>query len=256
MSTVLRSSAALLSLVLAAPLLAPLRPASAQERVVAAGVLSSTPPAAVALPIAPPAPIAPAVAAPPRPVPAKGARARPEGQPEILLTFDDGPRPELTSQVLEMLEARGLKAVFFVMGQRFQGKGRDAERGRELMREMVRRGHLVGNHTVHHFFLCGKRGPKIAAQEIEQNAEMIEQVIGMRPLLYRTPYGAHCKTLSATLQQLGVKHIGWDIDPQDWKLRDTPKILAFMQGSLKRLKGRAIVLFHDVQPATVTLPRV
>lgn len=205
------------------------------------------------------APVRPAPPAPENPsaraitgMRAPGKKA-PPGAREILLTFDDGPRPDLTIQVLDLLDARGIKAIFFVNGVRFMGKGRDAERARELMREMVRRGHLVGNHTVHHYFLCGKRGPTIAAQEIEDNAAAIEQVIGMRPLLFRTPYGAHCKTLSDTLVQLGIQPIGWDVDPQDWRLRDSARILAFMQANLKRVQGRSIVLFHDVQPATVAM---
>lgn len=184
-------------------------------------------------------------------------RPAPPAVREILLTFDDGPRLDLTPKVLDMLDQRGIKAVFFVNGWRFQGKGPDREQARAMLRDIMRRGHLVGNHTVHHYFLCGKKGPTIAAKEIEENAVLIEEAIGMRPLLFRTPYGAHCPTLSETLKSLGIRPIGWDIDPQDWRLRDPDKVFTYMQASLKRLRGRAIVLFHDVQPATVAaLPRL
>lgn len=185
-------------------------------------------------------------------------KAAPSGERrEILLTFDDGPRADLTPQVLDILEARGIKSVFFVNGWRFTGKSAGAERAREILRDMVRRGHLVGNHTIHHYFLCGKRGPRVAVQEIEGNAQLIEQAIGMRPQLFRTPFGSHCKALAQTLAGLGIKPIGWDIDPQDWRLQDTEKELAYLEQALRRLRGRAIVLFHDVQPATVAaLPRL
>ncbi len=207
--------------------------------------------------VAPSHPVAAAVEAAPEPSPKGHTRAPVARSREILLTFDDGPRLDTTPQVLDLLDAHGLKAVFFVNGWRFQGKSEGANKARALLREMLRRGHVVGNHTVHHFFLCGKKGPKIAAQEIEENATLIEEAIGMRPPLFRTPYGAHCKTLTATLEGLGIKPIGWDIDPQDWRLRDTEKVLAYMQQALSRHKGRAIVLFHDVQPATVAaLPRL
>ncbi|HZS35598.1 MAG TPA: polysaccharide deacetylase family protein [Polyangia bacterium] len=177
--------------------------------------------------------------------------------PEILLTFDDGPAFEKTEKVLDTLDAHGIKAVFFVNGWHFQGHKPTDERERELLREELRRGHAVGNHTVHHYFLCGKVYVLRAAQEIEENADLIEQATGIRPDLYRTPYGAHCKQLDATLASLGVKHTGWDIDPQDWKVRNAAKIEAYVERQLTLLHGRAIILFHDVQGETVkALPHI
>jgi peptidoglycan/xylan/chitin deacetylase (PgdA/CDA1 family) len=180
-----------------------------------------------------------------------------DGPPEILLTFDDGPAIDKTPKVLDTLDAHHIKAVFFVNGWHFQGDKPSAERERELLREELKRGHAVGNHTVHHYFLCGRVYSKRAAAEIEENAALIEQAIGIRPDLYRTPYGAHCKALDATLASLGVKHTGWDIDPQDWRTRNAVKIEAYVESHLKTLHGRAIVLFHDVQGETVkALPRI
>jgi peptidoglycan/xylan/chitin deacetylase (PgdA/CDA1 family) len=177
--------------------------------------------------------------------------------PEILLTFDDGPAFDKTEKVLETLDAHGIKAVFFVNGWHFQGHKPNDERERELLREELKRGHAVGNHTVHHYFLCGKVYSKRAAEEIEQNAALIEEATGLRPELYRTPYGAHCKQLDQTLAGLGIKHTGWDIDPQDWKVRNAAKIEAYVEHQLTLLHGRAIVLFHDVQGETVkALPRI
>ena len=181
----------------------------------------------------------------------------PVGPPEVLFTFDDGPNLERTPRVLDILDQHHIKAVFFVNGWHFQGDRPAAEKSRALLREIVRRGHAVGNHTVHHYFLCGKRGLKVAADEIEQNAELIEQAIGMRPELFRTPYGSHCKQLAATLAQLGVTHTGWDIDPQDWKVKNAKLVRDYVIKSLKKLRGRAIVLFHDVHEDTVrALPEV
>ena len=185
------------------------------------------------------------------------ARPAPSGPPEVLFTFDDGPNLERTPKVLDTLDAHGIKAVFFVNGWHFQGNTPEAEKARALLREIVRRGHAVGNHTVHHYFLCGARGRKIAADEIEKNAQLIEQAIGMRPDLYRTPYGSHCKDLSATLAKLGVTHTGWDIDPQDWRVKNTNLVRDYVIRALGRLHGRAIVLFHDVHEDTVrALPQV
>jgi peptidoglycan/xylan/chitin deacetylase (PgdA/CDA1 family) len=180
-----------------------------------------------------------------------------EASPEILLTFDDGPAIDKTPKVLDILDQHGIKAVFFVNGWHFQGNSAVAEKSRDLLREELRRGHIVGNHTIHHYFLCGHYYIKQAANEIEGNAALIEQATGIRPELFRTPYGAHCKQLNQLLAGLGIKHIGWDIDPQDWKLKNAPKIEAYVIKHLQTLRGRAIVLFHDVQAATVVaLPHI
>jgi peptidoglycan/xylan/chitin deacetylase (PgdA/CDA1 family) len=177
--------------------------------------------------------------------------------PEILLTFDDGPALDKTPKVLDTLDAHRIKAVFFVNGWHFQGHRPNDERARALLREEIKRGHAVGNHTIHHYFLCGKVYSKRAVEEIEGNAALIQDAIGMRPDLFRTPYGAHCKPLDALLASLGIKPIGWDIDPQDWKIRDAAKIEAYVEHQLAHLHGRAIVLFHDIQGETVkALPNI
>ncbi len=177
---------------------------------------------------------------------------------EVLFTFDDGPRYETTPKVLDTLDQYGIKSVFFVNGIRFMGKGKGPDRARELLRETVRRGHIIGNHTVHHFFLCGKRGPTIAEREITENASLIQEAIGKPPELFRTPFGSRCASLSATLKHLNIHPIGWDVDPQDWKLQDADRIYEFMTNTLRNLRRpRSILLFHDIHQATVDmLPRL
>jgi peptidoglycan/xylan/chitin deacetylase (PgdA/CDA1 family) len=177
---------------------------------------------------------------------------------EVLFTFDDGPRYETTPKVLDTLDQYGVKSVFFVNGVRFMGKGKGPERARELLRETVRRGHLIGNHTVHHFFLCGKRGPTIAEREITENASLIQEAIGKPPDLFRTPFGSRCASLSETLKRLNIHPIGWDVDPQDWKLQDADRIYEFMTNALRNLRRpRSILLFHDIHQSTVDmLPRL
>jgi peptidoglycan/xylan/chitin deacetylase (PgdA/CDA1 family) len=197
-----------------------------------------------------------------RSIPLQRPAAKPaiesDAPPEILLTFDDGPAVDKTPKVLDVLDQHGYKAIFFVNGWHFMGTSATAMKERDLLREEQKRGHAVGNHTVHHYFLCGHYYIKQAPQEIEQNADLIQKEIGQRPELFRTPYGAHCKPLNDILASLGIKPIGWDIDPQDWKLRNAPKIEAYIENQLKRLQhGRQIVLFHDVQAATiVALPHI
>lgn len=177
--------------------------------------------------------------------------------PEVLFTFDDGPAVDKTPKILDILDRYGIKAVFFINGWHLTGKGIRAEEAKAVLREAQRRGHAIGNHTIHHRFLCGRYDTKQATAEIEGNADLIQEATGVRPELFRTPYGAHCKELKALLAGLGIKAIGWNIDPQDWRVRSAPKIEAYVQQELRRLRGRAILLLHDVQPATVVaLPRI
>ena len=180
------------------------------------------------------------------------------GPPELLFTFDDGPAGAQTLKVLDLLDQYHIKAVFFVNGVHFLGKHASDERERAILREELKRGHAVGNHTIHHYFLCGKVYVKRANEEIEGNAALIEEATGIRPDLFRTPFGAHCPQLSTVLSGLGIRPIGWDIDPQDWKLKDAGKIQAFMETELRNFKqGRRILLMHDIQPATVqALPKI
>lgn len=194
-------------------------------------------------------------APPPKPV-KRAAAPRPAAY-ELLLTFDDGPRLDTTPKVLEALDQYGIKSVFFVNGVRFMGKGPQHDKLTALMRDTLKRGHLIGNHTIHHLFLCGTRGPIVAEKEILDNAQLIRDAVGVPPALFRTPFGSHCPSLSATLRRLSITPIGWDIDPQDWKLQNADAIFEVMKKELTNLRrARSIILFHDVQPATIEmLPR-
>ena len=215
---------------------------------------AKTPPPAASTRPSPGASTRPAPAPSTRPA---SASAEHRASPELLFTFDDGPHLERTPKVLAALEKHHIHAVFFVNGVHFQGDSPNAEKSRALLREMVSRGHAVGNHTIHHFFLCGSRGPKVGSDEIEGNARLIEQAIGSRPELFRTPYGSRCKTLSTTLARLGVTHTHWDIDPQDWKVLNTAKVRDYVISHLKHLQGRQILLMHDVHQDTVeALPQI
>ncbi len=176
----------------------------------------------------------------------------------ILLTFDDGPEITNTPKLLDILDKYGVKAIFFVNGYRFRSQNPQAEKAREVLREIVRRGHFVGNHTMTHPFLCGPHGPEIAEKEVVDNALLIEEVIGVPPPFFRTPFGSRCAHLTELYKRLNIDPIHWNVDPEDWKLRDRYKNLAAIQEGLNRLlpmQKPVIILMHDVQPETVeTVP--
>ncbi len=174
---------------------------------------------------------------------------------ELLLSFDDGPDLKGTPVILDELDRRGLKAIFFVTGWRLAGQRPEDLARRELVRRIAAHGHLVANHTFTHHDLC--QNPDEQASEIDSNSELITATTGVRPLLFRSPYGAYCRSLDAALALRGLPDIGWNLDPQDWKNRSEEAVYKYLVGKLAHLKGRGILLMHDTHLASVAaLPRV
>jgi peptidoglycan/xylan/chitin deacetylase (PgdA/CDA1 family) len=168
---------------------------------------------------------------------------------ELVLSFDDGPDLKFTPLVLDELDRRGLKAIFFVTGHRVIGERPEDQARRELLGRIAAHGHMVANHTMTHRDLC--QAGNDAAGEIDENAEVIAQATGVRPLLFRAPYGAHCRKLEAALIARQLVSVGWNLDPQDWKDPTSEGILDYLESRLARLKGRGILLLHDTHPASV-----
>jgi peptidoglycan/xylan/chitin deacetylase (PgdA/CDA1 family) len=174
---------------------------------------------------------------------------------ELVLSFDDGPDLKGTPLILDELDRRGLKAIFFVTGWRLTGQRPEDLARRDLVRKIAAHGHLVANHTLSHHNLCQNPGEQAA--EIDGNAELITQATGVRPLLFRAPYGAFCHSLEVALAARGLPDIGWNLDPQDWKSENEDSVFRYLTGKLAHLRGRGILLLHDTHVASVhALPRL
>ena len=173
---------------------------------------------------------------------------------QVILTFDDGPDVTKTPRVLDLLDRYGYKAIFFVNGVRFENN----VKAQEILKEIVRRGHFIGNHTIHHDDRLCIRDESRIREEIEKNARMIEEVVGSPPIFFRAPYGTLCKKVKNILAELHISHTSWDVDPQDWKWRDSQKNLAAIQQELAQLRHQKkplIILLHDIHEETIqTLP--
>jgi len=181
---------------------------------------------------------------------------RPSTSPrELLLSFDDGPDLLGTPTILAELDKRGLKAIFFVTGWRLTGTRPEDIARRDLVRKIAAHGHLVANHGMNHHDLC--QNPTEQASEIDSSTELIAETTGVRPLLFRSPYGAFCRSLEDALNARGLPDIGWNIDPQDWKTGNSEDaVFAYLTGKVDQLKGRGIMLLHDTHEASVhALPR-
>jgi peptidoglycan/xylan/chitin deacetylase (PgdA/CDA1 family) len=174
---------------------------------------------------------------------------------QLLLSFDDGPDLKGTPLILEELDRRGLKAIFFVTGWRFAGQRPEDLARRDLLRKIASHGHLVANHTFSHHNLCDN--PDETASQIDDNSELIAEVTGVRPQLFRAPYGAFCHSLDVALAARQLVDIGWNLDPQDWKNNTPERIVAYLTNKLTKLEGRGILLMHDTHAASVrALPEV
>jgi peptidoglycan-N-acetylglucosamine deacetylase len=185
---------------------------------------------------------------------ASGARRARTGR-ELILTFDDGPDLAGTPPVLEELERRGLRAIFFVNGQHMVGSRPEDFARRDLVRRIAAQGHLVANHTLSHRNVCAEQ--ETLEQEIDGNAEIIAGATGLRPLLFRSPYGARCRRLDQALAERELLSIGWNLDPQEWKGGSEDALVDHVTTRLARSTGRAVLLLHDTQRQTArVLPRI
>jgi peptidoglycan/xylan/chitin deacetylase (PgdA/CDA1 family) len=151
----------------------------------------------------------------------------------IALTFDDGPASPSTEQILDILRDRQVSATFFVCG-------RNAERHPDLLRRMSAEGHTIGNHAYSHFFPYLMTSVQMA-QEIDRTQQVIEEVTGRRPMLFRPPYGARWFGLYSLLRERGLKVVQWSDTGYDWK-EDEDSIVRL---SLERLGPGSIILLHD-----------
>jgi peptidoglycan/xylan/chitin deacetylase (PgdA/CDA1 family) len=173
----------------------------------------------------------------------------------VLLTFDDGPDLQGTPLILDELDRRKLRAVFFVMGQHIvRNRPEDLAR-RDLLRKLAVHGHHVGNHTMKHKDLC--RNPDAVAEEVDHAAELITYATGVRPLLFRSPYGARCHSLDRALAERDLTQVGWNADPREWRGNSENAIVAYVTNLLAHANAPVILLLHDKNMSAVqALPRI
>lgn len=155
-------------------------------------------------------------------------RRKVAGKRQVYLTFDDGPCPETTPQLLDILDRNGIKATFFCVGD-------NVRKYPELFAELIRRGHRVGNHTMHHL-----KGFRTACQTYVADVEMADSLIGSR--LLRPPYG---RIRLSQLRRLRSKYtiVFWDVITRDYNRKLSPE---FVCGVVRRYaRNGSVIVFHD-----------
>lgn len=157
----------------------------------------------------------------------------------VLITIDDGPDPRDTPAMLDLLDERGLKAIFFVIGEKVRAYP-------ELAREIIKRGHELGNHTLTHpqaTFWCAS--PWRTRREISGCNLAIEEITGVKPKWFRAPVGHRNFFTHPITAGLGLEIMAWTRRGYDAVSTDTPKIL---QQLLEGNQPGDIFLIHEGTP--------
>ncbi len=156
---------------------------------------------------------------------------------KIALTFDDGPHPIYTPELLEGLKQRGVVATFFVTGA-------NATLYPELIEQMQEDGHVVGNHTYHHVQLSSV-GEEIFIKELLETNRVLEGILGEEVMYVRPPFGDWKKSIE---QEVDMFPVLWDIDPLDWCSGNAEQIVKRVTDNVE---DNAIILMHDEYATSV-----
>jgi peptidoglycan/xylan/chitin deacetylase (PgdA/CDA1 family) len=155
--------------------------------------------------------------------------------PVAALTFDDGPNPIYTPQILAELASAGVPATFFTVG--YEGASRP-----DLLQAEARAGDSVEDHTWDHPDLTRLSTAEVAS-ELGRTADLIQQATGVRPRCFRPPYEATNGTVTSVAASLGLAQVLWNVDPTDWKRRGVDAIVSNV---LTHATGEdVVIIMHD-----------
>ncbi|MDE7287247.1 MAG: polysaccharide deacetylase family protein [Lachnospiraceae bacterium] len=171
-------------------------------------------------------------------IPAMGRSFESRDSKKIALTFDDGPHPYYTEQLLRGLKERNVKVTFFITGK-------SAEAYPEIVRAIYEDDHLIGNHTYNHTQLSSRNREKFKEEIIKTN-EVIKEITGEDTIYIRPPYGSWNKEFEKELNMFPVL---WTIDPLDWC---SSNVSCIVDTVCAKAEENAIILMHDQYKTTVT----
>ncbi len=168
----------------------------------------------------------------------------------VLLTFDDGPHRTVTPAVLDRLESHDARAVFFVIGK-------FAEQSADLLDEIVRRGHLLGNHSYTHseeWFAPNKPPPfKTFRDDVGRCQKLLDSYLHDRPRLFRPPGGRLTASSILTAKVEKLRCVTWSKEVKDWSFRRPEEGRVGGEILSDIVESRDIVLLHDDNPIVLDL---
>jgi len=159
----------------------------------------------------------------------------------IALTFDDGPNEIFTPKVLALLNKYQVKATFFCIGE-------NVKNNQELLKKIVREGHLLGNHSYDHknsfsFFSTDK-----VIENLEETNRIIEETVNLEVLFFRPPFGVTNPNIARAVKRLKLQTFGWSIRSLDTIAKDPEKVYHKI---IKKLKKGDVVLLHDTSELSI-----
>lgn len=154
---------------------------------------------------------------------------------KIALTFDDGPDPRFTEEVLDVLNHYNVPATFFLMGSR-------AIAYPEIVQRINNEGHIIGNHTYFHPNLVEEADIPTLEREVTRTENVLNDIVGYWTKLFRAPYGFLYNELVEKLAEMQYFVIGWSVDSLDWQ-EDPPEVIASYV--IDNIHPGAIILMHD-----------
>jgi peptidoglycan-N-acetylglucosamine deacetylase len=157
------------------------------------------------------------------------------GKGHVALTFDDGPDPDVTPLVLEVLDRYGAKASFFCIGRR-------AGANPELVRDIVSRGHSVENHSFRHPYSFAFYLPRRLIREIDSAQAVLASITGSAPRFFRAPMGLRSPLLDWVLVRSALRHVSWTRRGWDTVSRNPAAVLRRLT---RRLTAGDVILLHD-----------
>lgn len=160
----------------------------------------------------------------------------------VALTYDDGPNPVYTEELLQVLEEEKVRASFFMMGKQ-------VENYPQVVKKVADAGHLIGNHTYSHINVCQLSEAQVR-EEIQKTNELIYDSCGQMPEWFRPPFGCNREKL---ISQMDMYQIFWNVDPLDWSVQNTGTIVNHV---LKYVSDGDIILMHDAYPTTVEATKI
>lgn len=172
-----------------------------------------------------------------------------EAKNKITFTFDDGPDHRTTPILLNELDKYNVKGTFFVNGHRFHSRTAGGEENRMVLRDMIARGHFIGNHTFSHKAIT-ELDDDAWKREVSQVNWQISEIWG-RPLrLFRPPFGRMQQSDIQNLSNQGYTVVMWNLDPLDWKANTARELLHRSQRVIEENPEGGVFLLHDTNRNT------
>lgn len=161
----------------------------------------------------------------------------------LALTFDDGPSPEYTVEILEILKTQQAKATFFLIGEQ-------AEKYPEIVLQIIDNGHEIANHSYSHDIMFPWFSAKKITSELEKLNHLSERISGRQMQYFRPPFGVSNPNIGKAVKQSGLRTIGWSL-----RSLDTVKSPDTVLKRLKNAKAGDIILLHDNRSNTPEILR-